>query len=52
LSGATPAAVVHAAGRPGTRVSATDLAGVGTTRLPPPATMVIGPMVGDDDAHP
>ncbi len=48
----TPAAVVHAAGRPGTRVAATDLAGLGSTRLQPPATAVIGPMLGGDDAHP
>jgi uroporphyrin-III C-methyltransferase len=39
----TAAAVVHAAGRPGTRVAATTLAGLGTTRLPPPATVVVGP---------
>jgi siroheme synthase len=38
----TPAAVVHAACRPGTRVVATTLAGLGATRLPPPAAMVIG----------
>lgn len=52
LSGATPASVVHAAGRPGTRVVSTDLAGLGSTHLPPPATAVIGPMIGDGDAHP
>ena len=52
LAGTTPAAVVHAAGRPGTRVARTDLAGLGSTRLPPPATVVIGPMFGGDRAHP
>jgi siroheme synthase len=51
-SPATPAAVVHAAGRRGTRVAATDLAGVGATRLQPPATMVVGPMREDGRAHP
>ncbi len=48
----TPASVVHAAGRPGTEVVATDLAHVGGTRLPPPAAMVIGPMIGSASAHP
>ncbi len=48
----TPASVVHAAGRPGTEVVATDLAHVGGTRLPPPAAMVIGPMIGSPGAHP
>jgi siroheme synthase len=48
----TPAAVVHAAGRRGTRVAQTDLAGVGAVRLQPPATMVIGPIQGVDSAHP
>ncbi len=52
LSGATPVSVVHAAGRPGTRVASADLARLGSTRLPPPATAVIGPMIGDGDAHP
>lgn len=52
LSGATPASVVHAAGRPGTQVAATDLAHLGATRLPPPAAVVIGPMIGDARAHP
>jgi uroporphyrin-III C-methyltransferase len=47
----TPASVVHAAGRPGTEVAATDLAGVGGTRLPPPAAMVIGPIIGGTRAH-
>ena len=41
---ATPAWVVHAAGRPGTRVASTDLAGLRTTRLQPPTTAVIGPV--------
>ncbi|HEX6420130.1 MAG TPA: SAM-dependent methyltransferase [Acidimicrobiales bacterium] len=45
ISGATPAAVVHAAGRPGTEVAATRLAELSATRLPPPATAVIGPML-------
>jgi siroheme synthase len=44
----TPAAVVHAAARSGTRVAATTLAGLGATRLPPPAAVVIGA----DGAHP
>jgi siroheme synthase len=48
----TPAAVVHAAGRRGTQVAATDLARVGTARLQPPATMVIGPVRGGGGAHP
>jgi uroporphyrin-III C-methyltransferase len=39
----TPAAVVHAATRPGARVAATTLDHLGETRLPPPATVVIGP---------
>ncbi|HEX5367286.1 MAG TPA: SAM-dependent methyltransferase [Acidimicrobiales bacterium] len=51
-SGATPVAVVHAAGRPGTHVVATDLAGMGANRLPPPAAVVIGPMIGGGGAHP
>lgn len=45
---ATPASIVHAAGRPGTRVAATDLAGLRATRLQPPSTMVIGPLVPGD----
>jgi uroporphyrin-III C-methyltransferase len=44
----TPAAVVHAAGRPGTRVTATTLAGLGATRLPPPAAFVVGPADAPD----
>lgn len=52
LAGRTPVSVVHAAGRPGTRVAVTDLDGLGATRLPPPATAVIGPLVEDDRAHP
>jgi siroheme synthase len=51
-AGTTPAAIVHAAGRPGTRVARTDLAGVGDVRLQPPATMVIGPMREVGRAHP
>jgi siroheme synthase len=42
----TPAAVVHAAGRPGTRVAPTTLDGLRATRLPPPATVVVGPHPG------
>lgn len=41
---ATPAWVVHAAGRPGARVAATDLAGLRSARLQPPTTAVIGPV--------
>jgi uroporphyrin-III C-methyltransferase len=52
ISGSTPAAVVHAAGRSGTRVAVTELARLGDTRLPPPATVVIGPMIGGRGAHP
>ena len=52
LAGTTPVAVVHAAGRPGTEVATTDLAGMGATRLPPPAAVVIGPMIGGGRAHP
>lgn len=44
---ATPAWVVHAAGRPGTRVAATDLAGLRATRLQPPTAAVIGPVAAD-----
>jgi uroporphyrin-III C-methyltransferase len=39
----TPAAVVHAATWPGVRVVRTTLGEVGIHRLPPPATVVIGP---------
>ena len=39
----TPAAVVHAATRPGARVVHTTLEHLGDHRLPPPATVVIGP---------
>jgi siroheme synthase len=39
----TPAAVVHAATRPGGRVVHTTLEHLGDHRLPPPATVVIGP---------
>jgi siroheme synthase len=52
LAGATPVAVVHAAGRPGTRVVSIGLSDLGSTRLPPPATAVVGPMLGGDRAHP
>jgi uroporphyrin-III C-methyltransferase len=45
LASSTPAAVVHAAGRSGTRVAHTDLARLGEVRLPPPATVVIGPLI-------
>ncbi len=43
LDPATPAAVVHAATRPGARVVHTTLGDLGAHRLPPPATVVIGP---------
>jgi len=39
----TPAAIVHAATRPGARVVHTTLEHLGDRRLPPPATVVIGP---------
>ncbi|CAN5910914.1 uroporphyrinogen-III C-methyltransferase [soil metagenome] len=39
----TPANIVHAAGRPGTVVASTTVAGLGTTRLPPPAMAIVGP---------
>ena len=42
---ATPAWVVHAAGRPGTRVAATDLDGLRATRLQPPTAAVVGPLL-------
>jgi uroporphyrin-III C-methyltransferase len=42
LPGDTPAAVVHAATRPDTQVASTNLAGLGSTRLAPPAAVVIG----------
>lgn len=57
----TPASVVHRAGRAGTEVRATTVAGLGSTRLPPPALVVIGPGggpagpatdPGGDRAHP
>lgn len=51
----TPASVVHGAGRPGTEVRSTTVAGLGSTRLPPPALVVVGPDVvdpGGDRAHP
>jgi uroporphyrin-III C-methyltransferase len=44
VSASTPVAVVHAAGRPGTQVAHTDLAGLGDTLLPSPTTLVVGPM--------
>ncbi len=43
LDRTTPAAVVHAATRPGARVVHTTLERLGDHRLPPPATVVIGP---------
>lgn len=53
LAAGTPAAVVHAAGRTGTEVATTTLADLGSTRLPPPATVVIGPHPdGRPRAHP
>ena len=48
----TPAAVVHAAGRPGTRVARTDLARLRSTRLQPPTTAVIGPLVAAAPGRP
>ena len=48
----TPAVVVHGAFRPTQQVLATTLAGLGGSRLPPPAALVIGPSEGDGDAHP
>ena len=61
LPAATPAAVVHGAGRPGTEVRPTTVAALGSTRLPPPALVVVGPdpvhggattEPGGDRAHP
>ncbi|MEJ7766014.1 MAG: SAM-dependent methyltransferase [Acidimicrobiales bacterium] len=54
LSPATPAVLVHAATRSGERVIETSLAGLADRRLPPPATIVIGPQVaeGSRRAHP
>ncbi len=43
LAAGTPAAVVHAATRPGARTVHTTLEHLGDHRLPPPATVVIGP---------
>jgi len=43
LEPSTPAAVIHAATRPGQRTVTTTLAELGTRHLPPPATFVIGP---------
>ncbi len=43
LDPSTPAAVVHAATRPGARTVHTTLEHLGAHRLPPPATVVIGP---------
>jgi uroporphyrin-III C-methyltransferase len=48
LPATTPAAVVHGAGRAGTRVVPTTLAALGATRLPPPAAFVVGPAVAPD----
>ncbi|HKE75232.1 MAG TPA: SAM-dependent methyltransferase [Acidimicrobiales bacterium] len=49
----TPAAVVHAATRPDAEVVRTTLAGLGATRLPPPAAFVVGPdPEGGERAHP
>lgn len=42
LAPATPAAVVHGAGRPGQQVVHTSLSDLGSTRLPPPAGVVVG----------
>jgi uroporphyrin-III C-methyltransferase len=43
LDPSTPAAVVHGATRPGARTVHTTLRHLGAHRLPPPATVVIGP---------
>ena len=51
LDPSTPAAVVHAATRPGTRVVRTTVGALGAHRLPPPATVVIGPTKANR-AHP
>lgn len=50
----TPAAVVHAATRAGAEVVHTTLAGLGATRLSPPAVFVVGPhaAAGRAGAHP
>jgi uroporphyrin-III C-methyltransferase len=48
----TPTWVVHAAGRSGTRVAPTRLAALGSTRLPPPALVVVGPDPEVGRAHP
>jgi uroporphyrin-III C-methyltransferase len=47
----TPVAVVHAAGRVGTRAAPTTLADLGTTRLPPPAAFVVGPATEPDGSR-
>ena len=52
LDPATPAAEVHAATRPGVRINRTTLGHLGRHRLPPPATVVIGPVEEVDRAHP
>jgi siroheme synthase len=55
LPESTPAVVVHAAGRAGTTVAPTTVAGLGRTRLGPPALMVIGPdpaVSGDPAGNP
>ena len=44
VSASTPVAAVHGAGRPGMQVAHTDLAGLGDIDLPPPITLVVGPM--------
>lgn len=52
LPPATPATVVHAAGRATpARVAPTALAGLGATRLPPPAAFVVGPAVASDGSR-
>ena len=56
MAAATPAVVVHAATRRGQRSVTTTLADLGSCRLPPPATVVIGPAAaaprGVGRAHP
>ena len=48
LDPSTPAAVVQGATTPSQRAVATTLAQLGTCRLPPPATVVIGPAAAPD----
>lgn len=54
LPATTPVVVVHGATRPGERVARCALADLGTTHLPAPATVVIGPVGAEEGrrAHP